>query len=142
MKSDTYHPAHHADCEIGVHGNGFPAHVRTFKVSSFGFHPMSPGTLTPGDTIRLEIAPQQGDPLTVRLGVVRWIDGDTVDVEILLMDADDKLHIDEIAWASVRGEVRLFHWLRRSLWGEDVRHINLSYAPRAREDRARMLVAA
>jgi hypothetical protein len=103
---------------------------------------MRPRTLKPGDTIRVEIVPTPGSPLTVRLGVVRWVEGETMDVEILLMDADDKQHIDEVAWASVRGEIKLFRWLRRKLWREDLRQITLSYTPRVCEEMARMLVAA
>lgn len=135
-------PSHRLNCEIAVHGNGFLANVRTFRVSTSGCHQVGSETLKPGDAVRLEIAPEQGGRLTVQLGVVQWVDGDTVEVKITLMDMDEKQKLDEAAWSSVRGESKLFHWLRRSLSRENVQYINLSYVPRLCEESARLLVAA
>ena len=143
MKSQTSFPSPPFNCEVVVHGNGFLANVRTFDLSSSGCRPISPRALKPGDSIRLEIAPERGSgPLMVRLGVVQWIEGLTVEVKIVLMETDHRQKIDEVAWSSVRGEARIFHWLRKWLRRNDVHLIHLSYTPHLCEERAPQVAAA
>ena len=141
MKSRYRRPTK-PNCEVIAHGNGFLANVRTFAVSSSACRPINPGAMRPGDTIKLEIVPEQGGSLTVQLGIVRWMEGDTVEIRVVLMETDAQRTIDEVAWAGVRGELKLFHWFRKKLWGDGLYHLCLSFEPRPRAERASLSEAA
>lgn len=141
MKSRTHSPKP-LSCNVVVHGNRFLATVRMFDVSPSGCRPISSGTLKPGDTIRLKIAPVQGDSLMVRFGVVEWVDGNNTGVKIILMEADEKRKLDEVVWVSRRDEAILARWLRRLLGRDEFHRVFLTYAPRLCEESARLSEAA
>ena len=141
MKSQ-HPPPSPLSCHVVVHGKSFLATVEMFDVSPSVCHPISSETLTPGNTIRLKITPVRGGPVTVRFGVVQWGDGNNMGVEIILMEADEKRKLDEVAWVSRRDEAILARWLRRLLRGNEFHRVCLSYAPRLGEERARLSEAA
>lgn len=140
--TSRYHPPSPLSCNVVVHGNGFLATVSMFDVPTSECNPISFATLEPGDTIRLEIAPVQGDSLTVRFGVVQWVYGNEVGVKIRLMEADEKRKLDEVARGRGRREARLARWLRQLLGGDAFHRVHLSYAPRVCEERVRLSAAA
>jgi len=130
------------NCEVVVHGNGFLATVEAFAVTGSMSDPVSLGSLKPGDRVRLEIVPEQGDSTTVQLGLVRWIDGTTVGAEVILMESDAQRSIDEVAWANVRGELSCFRWLRKTFRGDRLPFIQLTFAPEPGRARVRLPKAA
>ena len=140
--TSRHHSPKPLSCHVVVHGNGFLATVRMCDVPASGCRPISFATLTRGDTIGLEIAPVRGDALTVRFGVVQWVYGNEIGVKIILMTADEKRKLDEVATVSGRREARLTRWLRRWLRGDAFHRVHLSYASRVREERARVSEAA
>jgi hypothetical protein len=111
-----------------------------FDTSTSGCRPVSFGTLKPGDTIRLKIAPIRSGPVTVRLAVVQWVAGSEVGVQIDLIDPEDERKLDEVTRSSGRRESFLARWQRRLLgWDEfhrEFHRVHLSYAPRVWEERA------
>lgn len=127
-----------ANCEVVVHGNGFLAYVRTFASSSPDRQPIDPGTLRPGDTVRLEIMPEQGRTVTVQSGAVQWTEDGTLGVTVSMMETDDQRAIDEIAWANVPGELRLFRWLRKIFLGERLTSLQLSFDPESSQKSVRL----
>ena len=140
--TSQHHPPSPLSCNVVVHGNHFLATVSMFGVSPSGCHPISSGTLKPGDTIRLKVAPVRGGPVTVRFGVVQWVDGNNMGVEIILMEAEERRKLDEVAGVSRRDEAKLARWLRRLLRGDEFHRVCLSYAPRLCEERTRLPEAA
>ena len=128
----------HANCEVVVHGNGFLASVRVFAPSPSHRHPIDPGTLKPGDTVRLEIMPEQGRTVTVQHGAVQWTEDGTMGVNVLMMESDDQQAIDEIAWANVPGEFELFRWLRKVFLGETLTCLQLSFDAESRQKSVRL----
>ena len=140
--TSQYHPPSPLNCDVVVHGNGFLANVRMFDVCPSGCRLITPQFLKPGDTIQLEIAPERGGPVTVRQAVVHWINGNEVGVNIVQIHPEDARKLDEVAWLSIKGELTLFHWLRRLLWGHTLRYVHLSYAPLSFGQSARLSEAA
>jgi len=116
-------------CAVVVHGNGLFANVKAFDDSSPENQLISLGALQPDNVIRLDIILEQGDWVAVQLGRVQWVSQDTVAVGILQMGADDKRKLDEAAWACVKGEVRLFRWLRKLFRGDEVHNIYILFDP-------------
>jgi len=116
--------------------------VEAFAVSGSASDPVSPGSLKPGDRIRLEIVPDQGPPTTVQLGIVQWVDGSALGAQVIMMETDAQRTIDEVAWANVRGELSLFRWLRKTLRGNELSYIQLTFAPELRKAQVRLSEAA
>jgi predicted LPLAT superfamily acyltransferase len=116
-------------CAVVVHGNGLFANVKAFDDSSPENQLISLGALQPDNVIRLDIILEQGDWVAVQLGRVQWVSQDTVAVGILQMGADDKRKLDEAAWACVKGEVRLFRWLRKQFRGDEIHNIYILFDP-------------
>ena len=141
MKSRTHSPKP-LSCNVVVHGNEFLATVNMFDVSPSGCHPISAGTLKPGDTIRLKITPVRGGPVTVRFAVVQWVERNEVGARIDLIYPEDERKLDEVARVSGRREARLARWLRRLLRGYEFHRVCLSYAPRLCEESAKFSQAA
>jgi hypothetical protein len=112
--------------------------VETFAVSGSASDPVSPGSLKPGDRIRLEIAPEQGALTTVQLGIVQWVDGSVLGAQVIMMETDAQRTIDEVAWANVRGELSLFRWLRKALRGSGLSYIQLTFAPELSKAQVRL----
>jgi hypothetical protein len=114
-------------CDVVVHGNGLFANVRAFDISSPEGRFIDLGILKPNNFIRLEMTLFQDDWLIVQLGRVQWVDQGTVAVAILQMDEHEKRKLDEAAWSCVRGEPRLFRWLRKQFWGDEIRYIYITF---------------
>jgi hypothetical protein len=127
---------------VVVHGNGFLANVKMFDVCPSGCRLITPQSLTPGDTIQLEIAPERGGSVTVQQAVVQWVDGTEVMAHIVQIHPEDARKLDEVAWSSIPGELTLFHWLRTVFWGHTLQHVYLSYAPLSFGQSARWSEAA
>jgi hypothetical protein len=104
--------------------------------------PVNHAALKPGDSVRLEIVPEQGGRLTVQRGLVRWINENTVGIKVLLMEAGDQRTIDEVAWSYAKGELALYRWFRKRLQGDTLSYLQLSFAPAQEEAQASQLEAA
>ena len=114
-------------CAVVVHGNGLFANVRAFDYSRPEDGLIHLGALKPDHVIRLEIILEHGDGVTIQRGKVLWVEEDTVAVAIVQMEADDKRTLDEAAWWSVQGELKLVRWLRKRFRRNELRYIYISF---------------
>jgi len=129
-------------CDVVVHGNGLFTNVRAFDVSTAEGQLINLGVLKSNNLIRLEITLLRGEWVTVQLGRVQWVDKNTVSVGILQMEADDQRKLSEAAWSCVKGETRLFRWLRKRFRGDELHHIYISFDSLPNVQGIRLLEAA